>query len=148
DLLKAGKPTEAEPLLRTVAKEKDIYETEDALTVNLEMPASKGQCRYTRGGQCSQCRGSDRLIEISRPAATLYRIQHRSLSRSFRLSNKIDKARIGAALNNGVQSLTLESGGSKTAQDSADLRWSSSTCGAACLPENHRRQAAPTGVCR
>ena len=86
----------------------DIYETQDALTVILEMPGvekdnvevhvEEGVLNVAGRLDLSKYKG---LL----PVYTEYNIGH--YSRSFRLSSKIDQSKIGAELNDGVLSLTL-----------------------------------------
>jgi HSP20 family protein len=86
----------------------DIYETQDALTVILEMPGVEKSN--------VDVRVEDGLLEVEgrldlskyqglQPLYTEYNIGH--YSRSFQLSNRIDQSRIEAELKDGVLSLTL-----------------------------------------
>ena len=86
----------------------DIYETDEALTVVMEMPGvekkdvtialENGILRI--GGQIdfSKYEGMD-------PVYTEYNVGH--YARSFTLSNKIDQGQISAQLDDGVLTLTL-----------------------------------------
>lgn len=86
----------------------DIYETDEALTVVMEMPGvekkdvtialENGTLRI--GGQIdfSKYEGMD-------PVYTEYNVGH--YTRSFTLSNKIDQGQISAQLDDGVLTLTL-----------------------------------------
>jgi len=86
----------------------DIYETQDALTVILEMPGvekdnvevhvEEGVLNVAGRLDLSKYKGLQ-------PLYTEYNIGH--YSRSFRLSSKIDQSKIGAEMNDGVLSLTL-----------------------------------------
>jgi HSP20 family protein len=86
----------------------DIYETQDALTVILEMPGVErdnvevhvedGVLNVAGRLDLSKYKGLH-------PLYTEYNIGH--YSRSFRLSSKIDQGKIGAEMNDGVLSLTL-----------------------------------------
>jgi HSP20 family molecular chaperone IbpA len=86
----------------------DIYETQDALTVILEMPGvekdnvevhvEEGVLNVAGRLDLSKYKGL-------KPLYTEYNIGH--YSRSFRLSSKIDQSKIGAEMNDGVLSLTL-----------------------------------------
>jgi HSP20 family protein len=86
----------------------DIYETQDALTVILEMPGvekdnvevhvEEGVLNVAGRLDLSKYKGLQ-------PLYTEYNIGH--YSRSFRLSSKIDQGKIGAEMNDGVLSLTL-----------------------------------------
>jgi HSP20 family protein len=86
----------------------DIYETNDALNVVLEMPG------VDKGGV--DIRVEDGVLQIEgrldfskykglQPLYTEYNVGH--YSRSFRLSSKIDQNKIGAELKDGVLSLVL-----------------------------------------
>jgi HSP20 family molecular chaperone IbpA len=86
----------------------DIYETQDALTVILEMPGvekSNVSVRVEEG--LLQVQGHLDLTRYQglQPLYTEYNIGH--YARSFQLSSKIDQAKIAATLNDGVLSLTL-----------------------------------------
>lgn len=86
----------------------DIYETNDALTVNLEMPGvEKSNVDIRVEGDVLSVEGRIDLSKYEglQPLYTEYNIGH--YSRSFRLSNRIDQNKIGAEMNNGVLSLTL-----------------------------------------
>lgn len=86
----------------------DIYETEDALTVILEMPGvEKGNVSVRVEDGLLHVEGRLDLTKYQglQPLYTEYNVGH--YSRSFQLSSKIDQAKIGAALKNGVLSLTL-----------------------------------------
>jgi HSP20 family protein len=86
----------------------DIYETQDALRVILEMPGvekdnvevhvEEGVLNVAGRLDLSKYKGLQ-------PLYTEYNIGH--YSRSFRLSSKIDQSKIGAEMNDGVLSLTL-----------------------------------------
>jgi HSP20 family molecular chaperone IbpA len=86
----------------------DIYETNDALNVVLEMPG------VDKGGL--DIRVEDGVLKIEgrldfskyqglQPLYTEFNVGH--YSRSFRLSSKIDQNKIGAELKDGVLSLVL-----------------------------------------
>jgi len=86
----------------------DIYETQDALTVILEMPGVEKR-NVTVRVEDSLLHVEGRL-DLTRyqglqPLYIEYNIGH--YARSFQLSSKIDQTKIGAALNDGVLSLTL-----------------------------------------
>ena len=86
----------------------DIYETQDALTVILEMPGvEKGNVSVRVEEGRLQVEGRLDLTKYQgvRPLYTEYNVGH--YARSFQLSSKIDQANIAAALNDGVLSLTL-----------------------------------------
>jgi HSP20 family protein len=86
----------------------DIFETDDALTVVLEIPGvEKKDLDVALENDVLRIDG--RLdfakYEGMDPVYTEYNIGH--YTRSFTLSNKIDQARIGAQLDDGVLTLTL-----------------------------------------
>jgi HSP20 family protein len=86
----------------------DIYETQDALTVVLEMPGvAKGNVdvRVEDGLLNVEGRLDLSKYEGLQPLYTEYNIGH--YSRSFQLSNKIDQNRIEADFKDGVLSLRL-----------------------------------------
>jgi HSP20 family molecular chaperone IbpA len=86
----------------------DIYETQDALTVILEMPGvEKSNVTVQVEDGLLHVEGRLDLAKYQglQPLYTEYNIGH--YSRSFQLSSKIDQSKIGAALNGGVLSLTL-----------------------------------------
>lgn len=86
----------------------DIYETETALTVVLEMPGvEKTNVEVAVEGGVLKVYGR---IDFSKyeglqPLYTEYNIGH--YARSFRLSSKIDQTKIEAQMNDGVLSLVL-----------------------------------------
>jgi HSP20 family protein len=86
----------------------DIYETETALTVVLEMPGvEKTNVEVAVEGGVLKVYGR---IDFSKyeglqPIYTEYNIGH--YARSFRLSSKIDQTQIKAQMNDGVLSLLL-----------------------------------------
>jgi HSP20 family protein len=86
----------------------DIYESEDALTVVLEMPGvDKGNVdvRIEDGVLNVEGRLDFSKYQNLMPVYTEYNIGH--YARSFRLSSKIDSTKIGAEMNDGVLSLLL-----------------------------------------
>ena len=86
----------------------DIYETQDALTVILEMPGVEKNnvaVRVEDGLLYVEGRLDLTKYQGLQPLYTEYNIGH--YSRSFQLSSKIDQTKIGAALSDGVLSLTL-----------------------------------------
>jgi len=86
----------------------DIYETEDALKVILEMPGvEKGNVNVHVEDGVLNVEGRLDLTKYQglQPLYTEYNIGH--YARSFRLSNKINQDKIGAELKEGVLSLTL-----------------------------------------
>ena len=86
----------------------DIYETQDALKVILEMPGvEKGNVNVHVEDDVLNVEGRLDLTKYQglQPLYTEYNIGH--YSRSFRLSNKINQDKIGAELKEGVLSLTL-----------------------------------------
>ena len=86
----------------------DIYETQDALKVVLEMPGvEKGNVDVHVEDGVLNVEGRLDLTKYQglQPLYTEYNIGH--YARSFRLSNKINQDKIGAELKEGVLSLTL-----------------------------------------
>jgi HSP20 family molecular chaperone IbpA len=86
----------------------DIYETQEALTVILEMPGvekSNVSVRVEEGLLRVEGRLDLTKYQGLQPLYTEYNVGH--YSRSFQLSSKVDQAKIAAALNDGVLSLTL-----------------------------------------
>jgi HSP20 family protein len=86
----------------------DIYETEDALSVILEMPGvekNNVDVRVEDGVLYVEGRLDFSKYQNLQPLYTEYNVGH--YSRSFRLSSKIDQNKIGAELRDGVLSLTL-----------------------------------------
>jgi HSP20 family protein len=86
----------------------DIYETEDALCVVMEMPGvEKKDLNVALENDALRVDGQ---IDFSKyegmePVYTEYNVGH--YTRSFTLSNKIDQERISAQLDDGVLTLTL-----------------------------------------
>jgi HSP20 family protein len=109
ELEKAEKREEPTIRARMFVPAADIYETENALTVNLEMPGvEKDNVDIRVEGDILSV---EARIDLSKyqglqPLYTEYNIGH--FARSFRLSNKIDQSKIGAEMNDGVLSLTLQ----------------------------------------
>ena len=89
----------------------DIYETEEALTVVMEMPGvDKKDLGVALENDVLRVDGR---IDFSKyegmePVYTEYNIGH--YTRSFTLSNKIDQDKISAQLDDGVLTLTLPKG--------------------------------------
>jgi HSP20 family protein len=86
----------------------DIYETQDALTVILEMPGvekNNVDVRVEDSVLHVEGRVDFSKYQNLQPLYTEYNIGH--YSRSFRLSSKIDQNNIRAELRDGVLSLTL-----------------------------------------
>jgi HSP20 family protein len=86
----------------------DIYETQDALNVILEMPGvekSNVEVRVEDGVLKVEGRLDLSKYQGLQPLYTEYNIGH--YSRSFQLSSKIDQKKIGAELKDGVLSLRL-----------------------------------------
>jgi HSP20 family protein len=94
--------------LRVFLPTADIYETQDALTVILEMPGvEKGNVdvRVEEGVLRVQGRLDVAKYQGLQPLYIEYNVGH--YSRSFQLSSKIDQSKIEAALKDGVLSLSL-----------------------------------------
>jgi HSP20 family molecular chaperone IbpA len=93
---------------RVFMPEADIYETEDALTVILEMPGvEKGNVDVRVENDVLSVEGR---LDLSKyqgllPLYTEYNVGH--YGRSFQLSNKVDQGNITAVMKDGVLSLTL-----------------------------------------
>jgi HSP20 family protein len=93
---------------RTYLPTADIFETQDALQVILEMPGvEKTNIDLTVEEGVLSVRGR---LDFSKyktlqPLYTEYNVGH--YARSFRLSSKIDVNKIGAELSDGVLTLTL-----------------------------------------
>lgn len=86
----------------------DIYESQDALTVILEMPGVEKDnvdVRVEEGMLNIEGRLDPAKYQGLLPLYTEYNIGH--YARSFRLSSKIDQTKIAADLKDGVLSLTL-----------------------------------------
>jgi HSP20 family molecular chaperone IbpA len=86
----------------------DIYESNDALNVVLEMPGvdkSSVDVRVEDGILKIEGRLDFSKYQGLQPLYTEYNVGH--YSRSFRLSSKIDQNKIAAELNDGVLSLVL-----------------------------------------
>ena len=86
----------------------DVYETEDALTVVMEMP---GVAREALEIELKddvlrvKARIDPSKYEGMEPVYTEYNVGH--WARSFALSDRVDRERIGAQLEDGVLTLTL-----------------------------------------
>ena len=86
----------------------DIYETNDALNVVLEMPGvdkNSVDIRVEDGVLKIEGRLDFSKYQGLQPLYTEYNVGH--YSRSFRLSSKIDQNKIAAELNDGVLALVL-----------------------------------------
>jgi HSP20 family protein len=86
----------------------DIYESQDALTVILEMPGvakDNVDVRVEEGVLNIEGKLDLTKYQGLMPLYTEYNIGH--YARSFRLSSKIDQSKISADLKDGVLSLTL-----------------------------------------
>jgi len=87
----------------------DIYETDEALTILMEMPGvEKDNISVNLENDVLRVKGQ---IDFSKyqemePVYTEYNVGH--YARAFTLSDKIDQNEIGAELNNGVLTLTLK----------------------------------------
>jgi HSP20 family protein len=89
----------------------DIYETQDALSVVLEMPGvAKNNVEVSVEDGVLKVEGR---LDFSKyqglqPLYTEYNVGH--YSRSFRLSSKIDQSKIAAEMKDGILSLVLPKG--------------------------------------
>lgn len=102
------KKQEATIPARTFVPTADIFETEPALTVVLEMPGvDKGNVDISieDGVLTVQGRLDFSKYEALQPVYTEYNIGH--YRRSFSLSNKIDQNKISADMKDGVLTLVL-----------------------------------------
>jgi HSP20 family molecular chaperone IbpA len=87
----------------------DIYETEDALTLVMEMPGVDRQAvdvNVENDVLRVEARIDFSKYEALEPLYTEYNIGY--FARSFTLSNKIDQQQISAQLDDGVLTLTLK----------------------------------------
>jgi HSP20 family protein len=87
----------------------DIFETEDALTVVMELPGVEKQAIDVNVE--NDVLRIDARIDFGKyeglePLYTEYNVGH--FARSFTLSNKVDQQQISAQLNDGVLTLTLK----------------------------------------
>jgi HSP20 family protein len=93
---------------RVFVPDADIYESEDVLTVILEMPGV-GRDNVKVGVEDGVLKVEGRLdlskYQGLRPLHTEYNIGH--YARTFQLSSKIDQNKITASMKDGVLSLTL-----------------------------------------
>ena len=102
------KKEEATIPARTFLPTTDIFETEQSLTMVLEMPGvdkSKVDVNVENGVLTLQGRIDFAKYEGMQPVYTEYNIGH--YRRSFTLSNKIDQGRITAEMKDGVLTLVL-----------------------------------------
>jgi HSP20 family protein len=102
------KKPEATVPARTFVPTADIFETEAALTVVLEMPGvdkSNVDISVEDGVLTIQGRLDFSKYEGMQPVYTEYNIGH--YRRSFSLSNKIDQNKIGAEMKDGVLTLSM-----------------------------------------
>ena len=86
----------------------DVYETEEALTVVMEMPGvNRGAVEVEIKDDVLrvEARIDPSKYEGMEPVYTEYSIGH--WTRSFALSDRVDRERIGAQLEDGVLTLTL-----------------------------------------
>jgi len=87
----------------------DIYETDDALTVVMEMPGvEKKDVEVTLEDDVVRVEGRIDFAKYEglEPLYTEYNVGH--FSRAFSLSDKIDQQQISAELNDGILTLTLK----------------------------------------
>jgi HSP20 family protein len=96
----------------------DIFETDDALTVVMEVPGAEKRAvevNIENGVLRVEARIDFAKYENLEPLYAEYNVGH--FARSFTLSNKIDQQQISAELDDGVLTLTL-----KKAKDAAPRR--------------------------
>lgn len=87
----------------------DIFETEDALTVVMEIPGAEKQAvevNIENDVLRVEARIDHSKYDGLEPLYAEYNVGH--FTRSFTLSNKIDQQQIGAQLDDGVLALTLK----------------------------------------
>jgi HSP20 family protein len=87
----------------------DIFETEDALTVVMEVPGVKKEAvdiNVENDVLKVEAKIDPANYEDMQPLYTEYNVGH--FARSFTLSSKIDRQQIGAKLEDGVLTLTLK----------------------------------------
>jgi HSP20 family molecular chaperone IbpA len=87
----------------------DIYETEDALTVVMELPGVERQAvdvNVENDVLRIEARIDSSKYEGLEPLYTEYNVGH--FTRTFNLSNKIDQQQISAQFDDGVLTLTLK----------------------------------------
>jgi len=87
----------------------DIFETEDALVVVMEIPGVEKkdvEINLENDSLRVEARIDYGKYEGLDPLYTEYNVGH--FTRAFALSNQIDRAKIGAELDNGVLTLTLK----------------------------------------
>jgi HSP20 family protein len=102
------KKPEATVPARTFVPTADIFETEGALTVTLEMPGvdkSNADISVEDGVLTVYGRLDFSKYQGLHPVYTEYNIGH--YQRSFSLSNKVDQNKISAEMNDGVLTLVL-----------------------------------------
>ena len=93
---------------RTFLPSTDIFETETALTIVMEMPGTdKADLDVSVEDSVLSVEGRVKLDKYQglQPVYTEYNIGH--YRRSFTLSSKIDQSRIGAEIKDGVLTVTL-----------------------------------------
>jgi len=102
----------------------DVYETEDALTVVMEMPGvGREEVEIELKDDVLRVEGK---IDFSKyggmePVYTEYNVGH--WARSFSLSDKVDRERIGAQLEDGVLTLKTEERAALAASDPDTYFW-------------------------
>jgi HSP20 family protein len=104
----AEKPQEATVPARAFLPDTDIFESNEALTIVMEMPGvgkDGVDVNVDDGVLKIEGRIDFSKYEGLQPVYTEYNIGH--YSRSFRLSNKIDQNRINAEMKDGVLTLIL-----------------------------------------
>jgi len=87
----------------------DIFETEDALTVVMEVPGANKEAvdiSVENDVLKIEAKIDPTKYEGMEPLYTEYNVGH--FARSFTLSNKIDRQQIGAKLEDGILTLTLK----------------------------------------
>jgi HSP20 family protein len=95
--------------IRYYVQNTDIYETDDALTVVMEIPGvEKKDVEVNIENDVLRVEGRLDFTKYEglEPLYTEYNVGH--FARAFTLSNKIDQQQIAAQLNDGVLTLTLK----------------------------------------
>jgi HSP20 family molecular chaperone IbpA len=95
--------------VRYYVQNTDIYETDDALTVVMEIPGvEKKDVEVNIENDVLRVEGRLNFTKYEglEPLYTEYNVGH--FARAFTLSNKIDQQQIAAQLNDGVLTLTLK----------------------------------------
>jgi HSP20 family protein len=86
----------------------DVYEDESGITVKADLPGvSKEDLSIRVEGETLTVEGRVRLGETQQLGEVYAEVRHAQFKRSFVLSRDLDTPKIGAALKNGVLTLTV-----------------------------------------